>query len=279
MTQQGLVAAALREHFEVPSKVDLADLAKRMNLTIVELASDSFDGALVRDSQRGRILVNQAIRERGRKRFTIAHEIGHYILHRDPSNSCVPRVVEGWQEGQPEHERQADVFASELLLPTKDVAGRLCGRWPSMSVVGDIAEHFGTSMTAAARKFCDVASQPCAVVWSTQKTIRWFHGSPTFAHFVPVGETVGFDSFAAKAFAGRELPKEMEDVPAEDWIKSGFLRPDAVVSEQSFYAPNYDGCLSLIWVRRNIEDKPTVEDELLAELDPEQFTIRRKHWR
>jgi hypothetical protein len=42
--------------------------------------------------------------------------------------------------------------------------------------------------------------------------------------------------------------------------------------------PNYDGCLSLIWVRRPIENRPSAEDELLRELDPQDFTINRKRW-
>ena len=38
--------------------------------------------------------------------------------------------------------------------------------------------------------------------------------------------------------------------------------------------PSYDGCLSLIWVRRPIEDRPTVEDELLRELESRRFHNR-----
>ena len=70
----------------------------------------------------------------------------------------------------------------------------------------------------------------------------------------------------------------MEEVPAEAWIKSSWLKDDAVVSEQSILMPSYEGCLSLIWIRRAIEQKPTAEDELLPELDPEGFTVNRKRW-
>jgi len=131
---------------------------------------------------------------------------------------------------------------------------------------------------AAARKFCDVAPQSCAVIWSSQRQIRWFHSSPTFAHFVEVGRNVGFDSYAYKAYEGAAEPGDMQEVPAEAWIKSSWLRQDAAVSEQSQSMPFYDGCLSLIWVRRPIEDRPTSADELLPELEPEGFTLQRKRW-
>jgi hypothetical protein len=280
MTDEALVALALRAELKIPPKVDFDDLTERLELEVVEVDSKSFDGALLRSSTgfAGRILVRRGIREAGRRRFTIAHEIGHYILHRTQQNSCSPRVIEGWKEGQPVPEREADTFASELLLPTTDVVQHVNRRWPSMQVVSDIAEHFGASMMAAARKFCDVAPQPCAVVWSSQRVIRWFHSSPSFVNFIEPGVPLGLESLALAAHQGQTPPGVMEEVPAEAWIKSSWLKDDAVVSEQSILMPSYEGCLSLIWIRRPIEQKPTAEDELLAELDPEGFTVDRKRW-
>lgn len=275
-----MVASALRQELRLPPKVDLDKLAEELKLSIVEVDSKSFDGALLRSSRSasGRILLRRGMREVGRRRFTIAHEIGHYVLHGAPQQPCAPRVIEGWKEGQPVPEREADTFASELLLPFVEVTQYVNRRWPSMQVISDTSEHFGSSMMAASRRFCDVATQACAVVWSSQRQIRWFHPSPSFAHFIPVGSHVGFDSLAYRVYEGQSAPTEMEDVPAEAWIKSSWLRDDAVVSEQSLSMPFYEGCLSLIWVRRPIEEKPTAEDELLPELDPEGFTLKRKNW-
>jgi hypothetical protein len=280
MTEEALVASALRTEFKVPPAVDLYDLAQKLELEIVEVDLKSFDGALLRSriGFSGRILVRSGIRELGRKRFTIAHEIAHYILHWDQQNSCSPRVIEGWKEGQPLPELEADTFASELLLPTVDVTQYVNRRWPAMQVVRDVADHYGASMMAAGRKFCDVASQPCALIWSSQRVIRWFHPSPNFVNYIEPGASLGFDSLALAAHEGRTLTDHMEEVPAEAWIKSAWLKEDAVVSEQSIYMPSYEGCLSLIWIRRAIEQKPTVEDELLPELDPEGFTVNRKRW-
>jgi hypothetical protein len=280
LTEEAMVAAALRAELGIAPKADLDQLAAQLGLTIVEVDSQSFEGALLRSSRdlSGRILVRRGIRESGRRRFTVAHEIGHYILHVDQQIPCSPRVIEGWRESQPTPEREADTFASELLLPTTETVQCVNRRWPSMEVVADVAEHFGTSLMAAGRKFCDVASQACAVVWSSQRKIRWFHGSPTFAHFIEVGKEIDFDSVAYRAYESKPIPAEMEEIPADAWIKSSWLREDAVVSEQTIPMPSYEGCLSLIWVRRPIEDRPTAEDELLGELDPDDFTIKRKRW-
>jgi IrrE N-terminal-like domain len=187
-------------------------------------------------------------------------------------------MIESWKEEQPTPEREADTFASELLLPTHDVTQHVNNRWPSIEVVADLADHFGSSLMAAGRKFCDVASQSCAVVWSSQQQIRWFHGSPKFTYFINVGKDIDLNSIAYRAYEGKPLPNEMEEVPAEAWITSSWLREDAVVFEQTVPMPSYEGCLSLIWARRPIEDRPTAEDELLRELDPDDFGLKRKRW-
>lgn len=280
LSEEMMIAAALRAELQTPPKADLDRVAEQLGLTIVDVESRSFEGALLRSRKRlsGRILVRKSIRETGRRRFTIAHEIGHYILHGNQQIPCSPRVIEGWKEDQPKPEREADMFASEFLLPTYDVTLHVNKRWPSMEVISDVAGHFGSSLMAAGRKFCDVASQACAVVWSSQGRVRWFHGSPTFAYFIEAGKDVAFDSIAYRSYKGKALLKEMEEVPAEAWIKSFWLREDALVCEQTVAMPNYDGCLSLIWVRHSIENRPSVEDELLRELDPQDFTISRKRW-
>jgi len=67
------------------------------------------------------IIVNKAISP-NRKIFTIAHEMGHYLLHRDYARSAnyqvLPRKNEySSEEGKPEEEQEADCFAAELLMP------------------------------------------------------------------------------------------------------------------------------------------------------------------
>ena len=68
--------------------------------------------------------MNAALREEGSKRFTIAHEIGHFIIHRDRQISCLPSDIARGKTLRANPERQADSFASELLLPSAEVLKR-----------------------------------------------------------------------------------------------------------------------------------------------------------
>jgi hypothetical protein len=71
---------------------------------------------------------DEARRSPGRRRFTIAHEIGHLLLHVPTSREVfydraadIQEIDEGPPDGQlPElgrREREANVFARELLMP------------------------------------------------------------------------------------------------------------------------------------------------------------------
>jgi Zn-dependent peptidase ImmA (M78 family) len=57
-----------------------------------------------------------------RQRFTIAHELGHFILHRDDSSIFVDKTLTFYRDGQSSQgvyiqEIEANAFAAELLMP------------------------------------------------------------------------------------------------------------------------------------------------------------------
>lgn len=64
-----------------------------------------------------------AIRGSGRDRFTIAHEIGHYFLHK-PGTVALARIENGESVvTYRDPEWQANAFAGELLIPAHLVKG------------------------------------------------------------------------------------------------------------------------------------------------------------
>jgi Zn-dependent peptidase ImmA (M78 family) len=83
-----------------------------------------FEGALFPNDRRSEwlLLYNDAIESSGRIRFTQAHELGHYILHRSTRDEfqCGDNDVLSWPGDQANIETQADTFASYLLMPIED---------------------------------------------------------------------------------------------------------------------------------------------------------------
>jgi hypothetical protein len=281
ITREGHLALALRETLRLPARVDLSALAQDLKLSIVEADADSFDGALLcsRNRLSGRILVKRSMREEGRKRFTVAHEIGHFILHRERQISCLPSDIARWENAGENPERQADNFASELQLPSHELLKQIGDGSPSFQLIGSLADFFGTSLTATARKYCEVAPQECAVVWSVDGTIRWMHPAGRFRHWIGTGREIMDQTLARQMLDGQQLASSgMQEVPAEAWISDYRLPEGATILEESRTMPFYNGCLSLLWAKREIRYRNYEEEERLKELDPQEFTHKRAVW-
>lgn len=101
--------------------LDIKAVATRIfNIEVIE---DKFDkgvsGFLERIGGRWCIFINQNENEL-RKRFTIAHELGHFIKHRDRymiSGSSVPDLIFFRDNTTDPIEKEANDFAADLLMP------------------------------------------------------------------------------------------------------------------------------------------------------------------
>lgn len=102
-----------------------------------------------------------------RRRFTIAHELGHFILHRSqrPSFSCDKESVYSGADTIRTIEREADDFASNLLMP-----GDLLREWISdqqidLHVLSAIAKRFEVSFEALCIRFIKFTPQRAILVY------------------------------------------------------------------------------------------------------------------
>jgi Zn-dependent peptidase ImmA (M78 family) len=77
-----LMSESFLRRFGLDSRDRLTEIAEEFGIDVLYRPAESYDGALlrIRDAQRGCIVINSRIREESRKRFTLAHEIGHLVL-------------------------------------------------------------------------------------------------------------------------------------------------------------------------------------------------------
>ncbi len=76
------------------------------------------------------------------KIFTLAHELGHYLLHKDVKNDVLFR--EKGKHGREKIEREANTFAAELLMP--EAAIKIY--WPITENIQQLADKFSVSYVA-----------------------------------------------------------------------------------------------------------------------------------
>jgi IrrE N-terminal-like domain len=257
----------------------LHEIATTIGITVTEVDAESFEGALIRivGAPKGKIALNRNIREPGRKRFTLAHELGHYILpmHAQQSVACRSSSIERWTPSMPPAELEANRFAAAILMPQPALLTHL-RKEPSLAQARSIATQCDASLTAATYRLVDLSSYPIALVWSTSGRRTWYHRSAEFGRAVELGP-VAPESFARDCFQGRPVPARPEPVPAGAWLYEDGLVEGARIWEESTHLPFYDAVLTLLCRREPVDDRDN-PGIALDDLDPKEFTLRRQRW-
>jgi Zn-dependent peptidase ImmA (M78 family) len=276
-------AGELVSSLKLTAPVDLVDVTRALGLEIRYCESSGFDGALICSKQNrvGTVLVKRSIRELGRRKFTIAHEIGHYVLphHGSSENVCSSREVESWDRRLPDQEVEANIFAGELLIPERLVNPEVKRGKPTMSIIREMATNFETSLTAAGYRAMHLTPFRAAIVWSTNGIIRWFKASEEFEAFVSVRESVAEGTYAYDCFRQKPVPDELKTVRGDLWLAESRSGNPNYIFEHSLWLPSYDSVLTLLYIEETGHALADDEQGSLDELDPEEFTLRRKRWR
>ncbi|NKE43640.1 ImmA/IrrE family metallo-endopeptidase [Roseomonas frigidaquae] len=103
--------------------VDLDAMADDLGLEVryVDNLSDDVSGKIERTRGGYRVTVN-ASHPRRRQRFTLAHEIAHFIMHRDLiGDGIVDNAMYRSAGLSDEIERQANRYAADILMPAAAV--------------------------------------------------------------------------------------------------------------------------------------------------------------
>lgn len=126
------------------------------------------------------IKINKEIKNEGRKRFTLAHELGHYILHQNKNIiTCTKRDMNDWT-GMKSIETEANYFASEILMPEKIFYERTRKERFSKNFLISLSQEFNTSITSTALKFVEVGNDPIFLICSSNGNIIWKFVSEKF---------------------------------------------------------------------------------------------------
>lgn len=229
-----------------PRDIDLDAIAFGLKAEVRYRALVGCEARIVGRGERAIITVNTG-RSRTRQRFSIGHELGHWMRHRGQAEFfCSKADLAEHRSHGPKKEAVANSFAAELLMPT--ALFRPCCELsrPSLHEFKPIAEEFDVSLTAAAIRFLQFTPEPAAVVQSTNGVVDWAFRGPGFDLWIEKGRGLDTRTFAYDVTASSLMrPDRMSLVEGDAWSDSDRAQ-DAEVYEHSLVLGSYGSVLTLL---------------------------------
>lgn len=270
--ESSLATKLLIETGTMSVPVDLNKLVQAKGIIVKEDDCSGYTGMLLVVNDNAMISVKKSIREGGRKRFTIAHEIGHYTLpeHITAENTmfqCSDDQLNAFGKNKTK-EVEANIFASELLMPEQIFKPRVSGKDITKKLISNLTEEFQTSLSATCIKLINCKDE-YSVVCSVDSQIKWFCKGTEFPYYLNVnpGTPVHQDSFAYHFFKTTKTHENFYEVPVEAWVDDRRANDSTMLREMVLGIPSYNMALSFLYVEKNDDYDISEDGEEYSELD------------
>ncbi len=259
--------------------IDPYDICERVRILVKEDDCEGYTGMLLVVDRKALISVKSSIREQSRKRFTVAHELGHYRIPEHLTSGrtyfkCTDKDLDTFNR-KGNLESEANEFAAELLMPTSIYQELVNARSPGWDSIKELALLSQTSLTSTAIKFIDLTDYACALIVSEREMISWFHKSKEFNAYVQMeGRFVSRGTIAYSSLRGSAPPDCFEVVKANNWLSGRGVKPHTEILEWSLPINSYGRVLTLLFDEEGIqgwEEGDFEDDDDGVEWDPPTF--------
>lgn len=156
---------------------------------------------------------------RGRERFSVAHEVGHWMLHRGKSFQCrVDDIVQNYSANL-RFEKEADEFASHLLMPTSIFRPAIkAANRPGLNDLQGIADQFDVSLQAVSIRLATLDTLPVIVACYNKAGLKWSIKASHIPKRWWLRSQLDDDSFAYDVLYDGKLCHRLGKQPAETWF-------------------------------------------------------------
>lgn len=187
-----------------PDEIDLEAIAFTMGATVRFRPLETCEARIIGNGDRAIITVNTRGSLR-RKRFSLAHEIGHWRHHRGRCLVCRAEDIGPGNEARPDLEKTADQFAANLLMPPFLLRPALMEhKRLSFQTVTAVADLFRVSRAAAAIQIVASRHTPAIIVCHGSRGRKWFSRSTDVAGWCFPQEQLDSASFAFDVLFGKK---------------------------------------------------------------------------
>jgi hypothetical protein len=242
------------DHFPISVPEVAIDLSKRWfpdnPLTVVHGEHlPGFDGALLPRHDGWGILYNKSITSPGRINFTLAHEFGHYLVHRlkyPDGFKCRQQDVVRWDSEYGQMEHEANTFAAYLLMPLHDFRAQVpASDVATFESLSHCAERYRVSLIAATLRWLSYTERRAVLVVSRDGFVLWARSSKSALKTGAFIRTSGVPPIPVPSRSATNLPHEqvLSRLPVEHEAGVWFTDP---CKETALISENYDFSLSLL---------------------------------
>jgi Zn-dependent peptidase ImmA (M78 family) len=271
------LADCIIEHYsDIEIPIPLERIAKAVGIIdITGHANVSFEGVLVTTAAKsaGSIAYNVASRIE-RRRFTIAHEIGHFLIPwHGASAQCATAdmAVIKTRDAVKSREAEANRFAAALLTPAalfaRDI--RRLGP-PETEHLLELAMKYQVSKEMAAWRYTELCDPACAIIFSHRGSVRYFRKSRSCPYLdVRTGAPVPSGSLSARGRGEPSHLSEWTETAPEIWFGTSRHVAGKVLYEQ--YLEQQNGYRLTMLTIDDMPDKDEPDGD--QELD-ESWAIR-----
>jgi len=254
--------------------IDLMAIAKKLEITVQAKpkSNGGVSGMLLKCGDSFGIMYATHINNTGFQRFSIAHEIGHFLLDGhieqilpDGANEHESRA--GFTSSDP-YEIEADNFASALIMPSELFKKEMQKMEEGLKAIKALADVCETSLISMAIRYTKFAEESCAIIVSEGNVIDYAFMSESLEQFSDIewikkGAAVSKDTLTYN-YSATEEGSDIGDL--SDWFEGRSFE----TQEDVIKLGEYGKILTVITVKQDMDE---YEEE--SDLD-ESLQIRFK---
>ena len=240
--------------------ISLEMVATYLGITVLEESMNNADGRIVRGKTKTLVKINKDIPYPEKKRFVLAHEIGHFLLHDrleihgDTDNTLnwfqhtEARAIRGDQEAE------ANDFAAELLMP-EAAFRKQCYRIPfSQNLIKNLSVHFNTSLTSVIYRCYSLNIHPLFIASMHNGKVLYYLKShdlhvwvKNLTKLAPPEDSIAMEYIEANYDFIYKDSEKTQQIEKSTWFELGKYDKDYPFYEYCIPVKTHKTVLSVVW--------------------------------
>lgn len=232
-----------------------------LDAILIEEDLKSCDGRRIYGNSKTIIKVNSQIQFPERKRFVVAHEIGHLTMHKNmelPDDTFEKfNIIAGMEKALKfgKQELEANEFASELLMPEKLFLKEAKKSPFSPLLIKQLAERFKTSLTATVFRYLQFDLHPICIVFTENGKVKSWQKSDElqvwvedYTRLAPPSDSVAMEYIQKDYAFVYSLEEKTQPIKKSTWFRlDEYNDEDTEFYEYCIPTKRYKTIVSIIW--------------------------------